>query len=95
VTRYTHRRHEPTIGVSCGHRVPRVPVPRTDGKTGNVYWCEVCGTHKMSGGRCTGERGFDFLLDLRDEVIRLGVTVPDPGTEQGRAVVAALGGRVA
>jgi hypothetical protein len=54
-----------TIGVSCGHRVPRVPV--IDGRR-KLYWCDECGEHRMSGGKTTGERGFDWLLELRDDI---------------------------
>jgi hypothetical protein len=83
-----------TIGVSCGHRVPRVPV-KLEGRAGNRYWCETCSAHRMSGGSSTGERGFDFLLELRDEISSLELIVDDPGTEQGRAIVRALGAKVA
>lgn len=79
------------IPVSCGHRVPRVPVPA---ERGNVYWCAACGEHRRSGGKSTGERGFDFLLELRDTASSMGLVVDDPGTEQGRAVVRALGASI-
>ena len=48
----------------------------------------------MAGNRATGERGFDFLLELRDEIVRLDVAVPDPGSARGRAVVRALGASI-
>lgn len=86
------RADDPTIRVSCGHRVPRIPV-KVDGKAGHRYWCEECGSNKMSGNACTGELAFDFLLELRDEVERCGIVVDDPGTRHGRDVVLALGAR--
>lgn len=47
----------------------------------------------MSGGSSTGERGFDFLLQLRDDIAshEIPIVVADPGTDRGRAIVAALG----
>jgi hypothetical protein len=48
----------------------------------------------MSGGKSSGLHAFDFLLELRELIQRHGVTVPDPGTEHGRAAVAALGARI-
>lgn len=83
----------PTIGVSCGHRVPRVPV-EIAGQAGRRYWCDACQAHRMSGGASTGERGFDFLLELRDTIASTGIVVDDPGTEHGRAVVRALGAEI-
>jgi hypothetical protein len=79
-----------TIGVSCGHRVPREP-ELVDGR--KLYWCATCGAHRMSGGATTGERAFDFLLELRDGIFsfEIPIVVDDPGTERGRAIVRALG----
>ena len=95
MTRYTHRRDEPTVGVSCGHRVPRVPAA-VPGQAGLRYWCEDCQAHRMAGCKATGEIGFAFLLQLRDDIARLGVTVDldhEP-TVQERGVMEALGARV-
>jgi hypothetical protein len=86
-------RTDSTVGVSCGHRVPRVPV-KLDGTAGHRYWCDECGTHRMSGGRSSGEHAFDFLLELRDTVVSIGLSVDDPGTERGRATIRALGAHV-
>lgn len=82
------------IGVSCGHRVPRVPV--ADGNARRVYWCPTCGEHRMSGGKTTGLHGHAYLLLLRQlvEDSDTPIVVPDPGTPHGRAVVAALGATV-
>jgi hypothetical protein len=79
-----------TIGVSCGHRVPREP-ELVDGR--KLYWCETCGTHRMSGGSSTGVGAFDFLLELRDSIesFDVPIVVDDPGTDRGRAIVRALG----
>lgn len=87
------------IGVSCGHRVPRIPVisePNQRGQRTKLYWCETCGEHRMSGGKTTGEIGFDFLLQLRDDISsqEIPVVVADPGTERGRAIVRLLGARI-
>lgn len=84
------------IGVCCGHRVPRVPiaVPRTDGRgTQKVYWCAECNQHRMSGGKVTGERGFDWLLELRDEIElrQLTVVFPRRLSPEREALVRALG----
>jgi uncharacterized Zn finger protein len=83
----------PTIGVSCGHRVPREPVrvgPR------KLYRCEECGELKMSGTRSTGERAFDFLLELRDEISsrELVVDVDERVPAHGLAVSEAFGATV-
>lgn len=79
-----------TIGVSCGHRVPRKPVQEGPRK---LYWCAECGAYRMSGGRCTGERGYDFLLELRDEISSrcLVVDVDARVPPHGLAVIEAFG----
>jgi hypothetical protein len=84
------RPDDPLIGVSCGHRVPRLPVPA---KVGNRYWCPTCGAHRMSGGKTTGERSMDFLFELRDDVARAGIELvfaAEP-PRQTREVIEALG----
>jgi hypothetical protein len=85
-------RIDPTIGVSCGHRVPRRPV--VDGVT-KRYWCEACGEFRMSGGRSSGVAAFDFLLELRDECASRELAVKFPRQLAGYqlAVVEALGAR--
>lgn len=79
------------IGVSCGHRVPRVAVQEG---VRRLYWCEACGAYRMSGGSSSGEHAFDFLLELRDTIESIGLVVDDPGTERGRATVRALGASI-
>lgn len=81
---------DPTIGVSCGHRVPRKPL-LVEGR--KLYWCEACGAHRMSGGK-PGSGGHEYLRLLRDlvESNPIPIVVDDPGTDRGRAVVLALGG---
>jgi hypothetical protein len=87
-TRRAEAERRRTIGVSCGHRVPREPV-LVDGR--KLYWCETCGEHRMSGKKPTGG-GHDYLLRLAQLVEEHGpITVDDPGTAHGRAVVRALG----
>lgn len=92
-------RADATVGVSCGHRVPRVPVlsePNARGQRRKLYWCETCGVHRMSGGSSSGVAAFDFLLGLRDDIAasEVPIAVDDPGTEHGRAVVRALGATI-
>lgn len=62
---------------------------------GHRYWCEDCGTHRMSGGRSSGEHAYDFLLELRDEISARALVVEfDHALEPWQlAVVAALGAR--
>jgi len=90
------RRDDPMIGVSCGHRVPRVPVARPDGKYGVVYWCEECGAHRMSGSRSTGIEAFDFFLELKDEITARELVVDFDHELQPhqRALVEAFGATV-
>jgi hypothetical protein len=78
------------IGVSCGHRVPR-EVVRVDGR--NLYWCETCGHHRMSGTAGSGLASFDWLLMLKDEITMRDIVVycdEEPKPHQ-RSVVEALG----
>jgi len=84
----------PTIGVSCGHRVPRLPI--VDGVR-KLYWCQECGARRMSGGKVTGELAFDFLLELRDEISRRELVVRfDRQLEPWQtALVEALGAKIA
>ena len=80
-----------TIGVSCGHRVPRKPVV-VDGR--KLYYCPTCGTHRMSGGK-PGSGGHDYLLRLAQLVEEHGpIAIDDPGTDHGRAVARVLGATV-
>ena len=88
-----------TIRISCGHRVPRVPVlsePNERGQRTKRYWCEDCGKFGMSGNACSGERAFDFLFQLRDEVAGRGIVIiaGSDVDEQGVAVMRALGADV-
>jgi hypothetical protein len=86
------RRDDPTIGVNCGHRVPRAPVA-LEGIVGKRYWCEECAAYRMSGGKSTGLDAFEFLFVLRDEAERHGVQVEleaEPTLRQ-RQVIEALG----
>jgi hypothetical protein len=50
----------------------------------------------MSGGKCTGEHGHAYLLQLREDVSRaeLVVDFPSEPSAHGRAVVEALGAKV-
>ena len=85
--------HDGLIGVSCGHRVPREPV-RVDGR--NLYWCEVCGEHRMSGTAGSGIGSFDWLLMLKDDITSNNIVVTfdvEPEPHQ-RAVAEALGATV-
>jgi hypothetical protein len=84
-----------TIGVSCGHRVPRTPITR-DGR--KLYWCEDCDEWRMSGGKTTGVQGFDFLLELRDDIAvaqasgqTLVVETGEPLSDHGRRLMNTLG----
>ena len=83
-----------TIGVSCGHRVPRVKPPDREQLAG--YWCEQCGTYRMSGGKTTGHNGHAYLLALRElvETNTRPIVVDDPQTEHGREAILALGARL-
>lgn len=90
---------DPLIGVSCGHRVPRLPVlgePTWNGQRPKLYWCSECREHRMSGGKTTGLQAFDFLLELRDSIVShpVSIVVDDPGNEEGRATIHALGASV-
>lgn len=82
-----------TIGVSCGHRVPRDPV-RVGAR--KLYWCDTCGEHRMSGNASSGERAFDFLLELRDEIASRGlvVDIDERVPPRSVAVIEAFGARV-
>lgn len=89
----------PTIGVSCGHRVPRLPVlgePNRLGQRRKLYWCETCAAYRMSGGKTSGEHGHRYLFELRDLIENnpVPIVVDDPRTEHGRAVVRALGAHI-
>lgn len=89
------------IGVSCGHRVPRIPIVQEGrGRGGrrlqrrNVYWCETCQQHRMSGGRSTGQHGNAFLHAIPELIDELGPiefvfpTEPEPHV---RRLMATLG----
>jgi hypothetical protein len=81
------------IGVSCGHRVAREAV-KIDGR--NLYWCETCGEHRMSGTAGSGVNSFDWLLLLQDEISRNDIVIEldyEPKPHQ-RAVVEALGATI-
>lgn len=80
-----------TIGVSCGHRVSRLPV-----KSGRalVYWCEACGAYRMSGGRSTGQHSNAYLhaiLELVDEFGPLEFVFPDDPPPHIGKLIATLG----
>lgn len=64
----------------------------TDGR--RLYWCASCGAYRMSGGKTSGAFGHAYLFELRQLVQELDIVVPDPGSEHGRAVVAALGASI-
>lgn len=93
-----HRSDDPMISVSCGHRVPRVPVKdESEGAKGrNLYWCHGCSAYRMSGGKVTGLNGHAYLFALRDLVERNDrpIVVGDPCTPHGRRTVAALGAQI-
>jgi hypothetical protein len=77
------------IRLSCGHKVDRAN--RTDDVG---YWCDECGEARMSGQVGTGEHAHAWALELREAVATLGISVRDPGTDRGRALVRALGARI-
>lgn len=85
---------DPMVGVSCGHVVPRVKPPGRERLPG--YWCDECGTYRMSGGKATGENGHAYLLMLPELVAEnlTPIVVDDPGTPDKRALVAALGAQI-
>lgn len=85
---------DPLITVSCGHRVPRTPILSEPTGRGQRRWCSSCAEYRMSGHAHSGEFAFDFLLELRDEISTREIVVDDPGSEQGRGVVRALGARI-
>lgn len=83
-----------TIGVSCGHVVPRVKLAGRERLPG--YWCEPCGAYRMSGSKSTGEISTAWVLLLGELVDEnpLPVVVADPGTDHGRALTLALGAQI-
>lgn len=85
-----------SIGVSCGHVVPRVPVQHRGANTSKRYWCEECGAYRMSGSKSTGEISTAWVILLGELVDEnpLPVVVADPGTDHGRALTLALGAQI-
>lgn len=69
------RADSPTIGLSCGHRVPR----SGSAGFGKGYWCGECGTFRLSGGKSSGVVAFDGFFLLAD--LAEGLTVDFRGRE--------------
>lgn len=68
-----------TIAISCGHQALRTSLvfgePVRSGQRPRLYWCETCGRYRMAGKKATGERAYDFLLALRDEISSRSIVV--------------------